>query len=271
MTIHGIEKNGALSQELEENKTTPPPCAGACPADLPSARCFTLLNQGKFQEAAELLFEFSPFPASVCGAVCPDMCMKAYTRINQDAPLDSKTPGRPEENNAAPAISPASNHKIAIIGAGPAGLTAAWLLALRGHQVDLYESGNRLGGKLWDAVDKGILQRETLVNEIKRIKSTGLRILPENLVTPRQFEKIGQDYDGVIITCGLQKKDGRGLRFLSTDIECTNGKININPSGQTSNPKIFAAGDVISEGLPPQAVGQARKSALALHAFLQGV
>ncbi len=261
--------NNRLLAPTWQNKTTMPPCAGACPADIPSAQRFALLHVGKFKEAADLVFEYSPFPASVCGAVCPNMCMKACTRKYHDVPLDIKTLGRTEENSAAPEINPSTGHKIAIIGAGPAGLTAAWILAIRGHSIDLYEAENRLGGKLWDAVDKGKLNQKTLENEVNRIKSTGINIIPENLVAPRQFEKICQDYDGVIITCGVQKKHGLGLRFLSTDIECIDGKVKNTHSGQTSNPKIFVAGDVISRGLPPHAIGQARKSALALTAFLQ--
>ena len=260
-----------LQKPLWRNRFHAAPCSGACPADIPSEIRFALLRRGRWQEASEALFEYSPFPATVCGSVCPNMCMKACTRGRLDQPLDMKRLGLAALNATAPEKAPDTGHAVAVIGAGAAGLAASWHLALKGHRVDLYEADNRLGGKLWDQVDKGRLERDTLMAEILRIKGTGINILPEQMVTPAMFEKILAKYDGVIITCGIQKKDGKGLRFLSTDIHVVKGKVQVDEMGRSTNPKVFLAGDVLSRGLAPHAIGQGMKSAKALHAQLTGV
>ena len=259
-----------LQKPVWRNRHYAAPCAGACPADIPSEVRFSLLRRGKWEEAAATLFEYSPFPASVCGAVCPNMCMKACTRGRLDHPLDMKGLGAAALGAAAPDKDRESGHTVAVIGAGPAGLSAAWHLALKGHAVTLYETDNRLGGKLWDQVDKGRLDHDTLMTEINRIKAVGIDIVPGKMVTPDLFEKIIAKHDGVIVCCGLQKKDGKGLRFLTTDITVTGGKVEVDAVGRTSNPKVFMAGDVLGRGLPPHAIGQAMKSAKALHAQLTG-
>jgi len=252
------------------NTMSTAPCSGACPANIPSERRFALLRQDNEQDAVNLLLQYTPFPATVCGSVCPNMCMLACTRKAVDTPLDIKSCGKQAIQAAAPPAAPASGHKIAVIGAGIAGLSAAWHLSLQGHKVDLFEATSRLGGKLWEQIDKGKLERDTLLAELKRLKSTGINIIPETLVNPAQFERFAKEYDGIIIACGLIKKDGRGLRFLTTDIECPDGKIKVNEGGSTTNSKVYAAGDVISRALAPHGIGQGMSAAKALHASLTG-
>ncbi len=259
-----------LQTPVWHNEVKAPPCSGVCPADIPSELRFTLLRQDKWHEAMNTTFAYTPFPASVCGAVCPNMCMKACTRSLIDKPLDMKSLGAMSENVSAPQKQPDSGFKVAVIGGGIAGLTAAWHLSLAGHNVDIFEAENRLGGKLWSQIDSDKLTRETLQAEVKRIKNTGINIIPSTLVKITEFEKIVADYDGVIISCGLNKKEGHGLRFLTVDIQCANGKIEVDQVGRTSNPKIFAAGDVISRGIAPHAIGQATRAAKALDSQLKG-
>jgi len=255
-------------EPIWQNAIKAAPCSGACPADIPSEQRFALLRQGLEQESIRLMFDFTPFPASVCGSVCPNMCMRACTRGRIDEPLDIKRLGSWAAKVQSPAIATSTGHKIAIIGGGIAGLSAAWSLAIAGHKIDLFEATSRLGGKLWEQVDKNRLDRDILLTELKRIKATGINIVPETLINSDQFERFTKEYDGIIVACGLHKKDGRGLRFLSTDIECPEGKIKTDETGRTSNIKVFAAGDVRSRGLAPHAIGQGISCAKALHAQL---
>jgi ferredoxin len=256
-------------QPLWQNAAKAAPCSGACPAHIPSERRFALLRGGMEDRALRLMFAYTPFPASVCGSVCPNMCMRACTRGHLDEALDIKGLGQWAAQVPAPAVADDTGHKIAIIGGGVAGLSAAWHLALAGHSVDLFEATNRIGGKLWQQVEKGKLAQGTLLVELKRLESTGINIVLETLINHGQFERFCQEYDGIIVACGLPKKDGRGLRFLSTDIKCPGGRIATDASGRTSNDKIFAAGDVINRGLEAHAIGQGITSAKALDAQLR--
>ncbi len=254
-----------------QNAVKAAPCSGVCPANIPSEQRFALLRAGQEEDALRIMFDYSPFPASVCGSVCPNMCMTACTRAKVDEPLDIKGLGLWSANAKAPEPASVTKYKIAVIGAGVAGLSAAWNLALAGHKIDLFEATSRLGGKLWQQIDKGKLDRDILLAELKRIKSTGINIIPETLINPRQFERFIEEYDGIIIACGLHKKDGRGLKFLTTDIHCPNGKVQADEMGRTTNPKVFVAGDVLSRGIAPHAIGHGIISAKALHAQLTGV
>ncbi len=270
-TLPYLTKGKHRRQEpVWKNTAKMAPCSGACPAHIPSEQRFDLLRESNEDESLRVMFNYTFFPASVCGSICPNMCMRACTRGQIDDPLDIKGLGRWAAQVEGPAVAPSTGYKIAVIGAGAAGLNAAGFLALAGHKIDLFEATNRLGGKLWGQVDKGKLNRDILLAELKRLKATGINIVPETLINPAQFERFTNEYDGLIITCGLHKKDGRGLRFLSTDIACPNGKIAADETGRTSNSKVFVAGDVLSRGLAPHAIGQGMVSAKAMHAQLTG-
>ena len=69
------------------NEKFAPPCAYACPTHIPSHKRASLIRQGKLNEALELVLQYSPLPATVCGEICPNLCMQACTRARLDKPL----------------------------------------------------------------------------------------------------------------------------------------------------------------------------------------
>jgi glutamate synthase domain-containing protein 3/ferredoxin len=248
-----------------------PPCVAACPSDIPSQQRFQLIRQGRLQQALELVLHYSPFPASVCGEICPNLCMKACSRKLVDRPLDLKGLGRLSTGPGAPLPEPATGRLVAVIGAGPAGLTAAWQLMLKGHAVKVYEAAARPGGRLWKSVEQGKLPQEVLTADLARITASSIDIKLESRVDREQLAAIVRQADGVIICCGAGDKEGTALGFLTSDLHHQNGRIRVNHLGQTGNPKVYAAGEVVSRGLTTHAIGNGRRAGLNLHIQMMNV
>ncbi len=151
-----------------------PPCAYNCPTHIPSHKRASLIRQGKLHEALELVLQYSPLPATVCGQICPNLCMQSCTRSKLDKPLGIDKLGRLALDLPAPEKAAATGHTIAVIGGGPAGLSAAWQLGLKGHSVDLYEATDKLGGKLELCIPRERLPQEVLQKELSRFREIGV-------------------------------------------------------------------------------------------------
>ncbi|NOY53271.1 MAG: FAD-dependent oxidoreductase [Deltaproteobacteria bacterium] len=188
-----------------------PPCAYACPSRIPSHKRANLIRQNRLEDALALVLQYSPFPASVCGQVCPNLCMDACTRGRIDQPLDIKSLGSLSLELPAPEKARSTGNTVAIIGAGPAGLSAAWQLALRGHTVDLYESTGKLGGKLELCIPRERLPQEILAKEISRFEEMGINVHLNRKITRNLFKKLYKEHEVVIVACGAHEP--RVLRF----------------------------------------------------------
>ena len=178
------------------------PCEDACAAGIPSQIRFGLLRQNRLEEAYRLILEYSPFPGAVCGSVCPNPCMNACTRCLVDAPLDIKALGSLSADIPAPRPAKATGRQIAVIGAGVGGLTAAWLLRLRGHAVTVYERDAEIGGKLANAVSRERLNGAVLKKELARLKSIGIEFQTGVTVDKKLYQKIKKDYDYTVLAVG---------------------------------------------------------------------
>jgi formate dehydrogenase major subunit len=151
------------------------PCKLACPAGIDIQGYIGLIANGEYQEALKLIKKSNPLPV-VIGRVCPRFCetkcrrnllegpvaINALKRFVADYDLNNGTPYVPE-------VKPATGHKVAIIGGGPAGLSAAYYLALEGHEVTILESGPELGGMLRYGIPEYRLPKAVLDKEIKSI------------------------------------------------------------------------------------------------------
>jgi NADH-quinone oxidoreductase subunit F len=183
------------------------PCHQACPAGIDIPSFLALTSQGKYQEAWEVMREDNPFPW-VCGLVCPHPCERACVRGNLDEAINIRYMKAflsewvsKHGNFAAPTPAPPNGHKVAVIGSGPAGLTCAHYLALKGYQVTVFEALPEAGGLLRAAIPDYRLAREVVNKEIKLIKYLGVEF--------RTGVTVGQD-----VTLDELRRQGYKAFFL---------------------------------------------------------
>lgn len=183
-----------------------PPCAYYCPSRIPSHQRASLIRQDRLDDALALVLQYSPLPATVCGQVCPNLCMDACTRgIFVDKPLNIKALGSLSLDTPAPKRQKPTGRSVAVIGGGPAGLSAAWQLCLKGHDVDLYESNEKIGGKIEYCIPKERLPQEVLAKELSRFREIGVKVHTNTTVDSELFDKIYKEHDIVIVAVGAHK------------------------------------------------------------------
>jgi heterodisulfide reductase subunit A2 len=169
-----------ITFQVEKNET--PPCTRTCPAGINVQGYVQLAGQEKYDQALALIMEKAPFPG-VLGRVCPHPCEGACTRGDTDAPVAIRLLKRFVADMAGgsrwhlPGIID-RKEKVAVAGAGPAGLTAAYFLRLNGYQVTVFEASDRAGGMLRTGIPAYRLPRDILDNEIQYILDHGIRFIP---------------------------------------------------------------------------------------------
>ena len=160
------------------------PCKAQCPAHIPVQGYIKLASQGRYTEALELIKKENPFPA-VCGRICNKACEDACTRGDIDSPiaiddikkfiaekdLEAKHRFVPKMVNQ---IGKPYPEKIAVIGAGPAGLSCAYYLAVKGYPVTVYEKEKALGGMLTMGIPSFRLERDVINAEIDVLRELGV-------------------------------------------------------------------------------------------------
>lgn len=159
-----------------------PPCRTACPARVNVQAYVSLLQRGKFKDAVEIIRKDMPFPA-ICGRVCFSPCEDACARTNIDQSVAIRALKRfaadieREEGRVKPKSIPKKYHeKVAVIGAGPAGLTAAYELAKLGYPVTVFEKMAEGGGMMRYCIPDFRLEKFVVANEIAYIKNLGVEI-----------------------------------------------------------------------------------------------
>ena len=177
------------------------PCEYACPVSIPTQTRYNLIREGKIQEALELVYAYSPFPCSVCGLVCPNMCMDLCTRKQMDEAIDISGIGLVSALKAKP---PAVERKeaIAVVGGGVGGLTVAWQLRLRGYQVTVIEQSRDIGGKLAYGVSADRLTRDALNADLDNLKKIGITYKLNTKVDDKLYQKLKKDFDYVVLASG---------------------------------------------------------------------
>ncbi len=182
------------------------PCQAACPTGIPVQERWNMVRLDNIDEAISMGLEYSPFPATVCGYLCPSPCMASCTRNqNYMSPIDIRLLGKAGENVKLPKPSKKSKKKIAVIGAGPGGISTAWHLTLKGHTVTLFDAGNTIGGKISSLIPGSRIPEKTLDSELKRVKKLIPDIKLNQIINCKKFSKIKQDYDFTVIAAGAKK------------------------------------------------------------------
>jgi len=198
-----IEKNDLRLRYPEwRNASYSPPCEYNCPTYIPTQKRISLLREGKIAEALNLVLDYSPFPASVCGQVCPNLCIDDCSRKFVDIPVKTAELGILSKDIKVEPPTKEINKKIAIIGAGASGLTAAWHLRRMGYTIDVFEQDEVIGGKLKQVIPQDRLNREILDTELKRIEDIGVNFKTGTKIDKALFQKLEKHYDAVVATVG---------------------------------------------------------------------
>jgi glutamate synthase domain-containing protein 3/thioredoxin reductase/Pyruvate/2-oxoacid:ferredoxin oxidoreductase delta subunit len=181
------------------------PCEAACPVGIPTGRFLRHIRLGEFKEALLLIDGYTPFRYSNCGFICPHLCMESCSRGKIDFPVRTVELARGFRGDPAVAKTGDFRGRIAVIGAGPAGLTAAYFLARLGYAVDVYEAGGRAGGKMHQVISRQRLPLEDLEQDLERITALGVNFHYGTRVDGKKFAAILSGADHVIVATGAHR------------------------------------------------------------------
>lgn len=255
--IMGAGLNG--EERVETDKM--PPCMATCPSNMKIREYVGLVSMGKFDEAVRVMKEDNPLPL-VCGRVCPHPCESACRRGDKDEPVainpvkrfaaDYDFKAQTDGNNFMPKPAAKKKKRVAVIGAGPAGMTCSYYLALQGYQVTIFEKLPVAGGMLAVGIPDYRLPKEILQNEIDQILALGVELKLNTSVSsiedlfkdgfsavfvgvgahrPMKLEIDGEDLEGVIpgeeflkdVALGEKTKLGKKVAVVgggNTAIDC---------------------------------------------------
>ena len=222
-------KTGAWRTQVPRYRAHLAPCNAACPAGNDVVGFVQALKRDGVEAAARLLLETQPLP-SVCGRVCPAPCMAACNRDAHDGAVNIRglerwigdhARGAPERVEPLPAP-----RRFAVVGSGPAGLAAAFVLARQGHEVTLLEGGQRPGGVLRTGIPSYRLPQDVLDRDIARILALGVKVRCGAFLDADGIQMLATGHDAVILATGLSRPGGldapglslagvrQGLRYL---------------------------------------------------------
>jgi len=259
-----------------QNKTAP--CRAGCPAGENIERTVYYIQHGYFNDALENIKMENPFPGS-CGRACFHPCETNCNRAKYDEGIatnaleraafdlaDDATLRKPEKR-------PPTGKKVAIIGSGPAGMTAAYFLSLLGHAVTVFEAMPIAGGAFQYGIPERRLPKNIVEKEIKEIADLGVDIkVNKKIGKDITFEELTKDYDACLIAAGGRRTiSGETLELPFSDgtVEMSDSVINVDQLGRTSIPGVYAAGDLakLSRSMV-EAISSGKRATLGIDLFL---
>ncbi len=197
-----------LKELLEDHQADcTAPCHRTCPAGVDIQGYLKQVSVGNFKAAYDIILDNNPLPA-ICGRVCPHPCEAACRRNLIDAPVAINPVKRfvadlleQEETTIEPEKS--TGKRLAIVGGGPSGLTAAYYSALKGHDVTLFERQEKAGGMMRYGIPSYRLPEDVLDREIARIEKAGVAIVTgKSLGQHLRLEDLQKDFDAVYMAVG---------------------------------------------------------------------
>lgn len=221
------------SAKINCHETGTAPCKTACPAHLPVQGYIKMASEGRYMDALKLIKEDNPFPA-VCGAICNRRCEDACTRGRVDEPLAideiKKFIAEQELHEHKRYIPVCENHvgeqfaqKMAVIGAGPAGMSAAYYLRTKGYPVTIFEKEQRAGGMLTNGIPSFRLEKNVIQAEIDVLTEMGVEFRFNTEVgrdvTIKQLRE--QGYKAFYLAIGAQGGRMAGVPGEDADGVCT--------------------------------------------------
>ncbi len=255
------------------------PCQLTCPARMDIPLMTRLIATGRMREAIVTVKETIALPG-VLGRVCPAPCEKACRRGRVDEPvsicllkrraadadLASGEPWSPERKAA-------TGKRVAVVGAGPAGLACAYTLALEGHEVTVFDDRDAPGGELAKTVEDGRLPRDVLDAEAESIKRLGVEFRMKTRVG-RDVAAIDlvRDWNALVVACGELNGELREAVVGPLGLEETKAGVRVEKgSFATSKAGVFAAGGIVRKSrMAVRALAEGRAAAMSAHAYLSG-
>ncbi len=250
------------------------PCQAVCPAHMNIPLMIRQIAAGDMRAAVATVKAHIPLPA-VLGRICHAPCERGCRRSEKDTAVSimllKRAAGdtdlaQPEPYK--PECAPTSGKRVAIVGSGPAGLSAAYYLLERGHACTLFDERDAAGGMLRYGVPPEELPHDLLDAEIAAIERLGAEFRFGEQVDAARLETLRNSFDAVILACG-ELDEERRARWPDVPL----GKNGIKVNARTlaaSLPGVFAAGDAVRPARKAvNAVGAGRTAALSVAAFLE--
>ncbi len=194
----------------------PIPCVTLCPANVDIPGYIALAGAGRCEDAVRLIRKDNPFPTA-CALICEHPCEARCRRTMIDDAVNIRGMKRYIVDKArcdkvpVPECAPSTGKKVAVIGGGPSGLTAAYFLQLMGHQVTVFEEKAQLGGMLRYGIPNYRFPRERLQEDIDAILSTGIEVKLNAVIGTEELAGINEDYDATYVAIGAHADKKLGL------------------------------------------------------------
>ncbi|MCD8364236.1 MAG: FAD-dependent oxidoreductase, partial [Clostridiales bacterium] len=200
----------------------PIPCVTLCPAHVDVPGYIALAAAGRADDAIRLIRKDNPFPTA-CALICEHPCERRCRRKMIDDAVNIRALKRYVVDHASadsvptPPCNQSTGKKVAVIGSGPSGLTAAYFLQLMGHQCTVFEEKKRLGGMLRYGIPNYRFPRERLQQDLDAILSTGIEVKTETPIGTEEMKQLRAEYDAVYVAIGAHTD--KKLRLEGEDSE----------------------------------------------------
>ena len=193
----------------------PVPCVAMCPAGVDIPGYIALVKAGRFADAVRLIRKDNPFPTA-CAYICEHPCESRCRRNMVDDAINIRGLKRAAVDRAGevpqPAPAPSTGKRVAVVGGGPSGLSAAYYLSLMGHKVTVYEKRRQLGGMMRYGIPSYRFPREKLGGEIRSILSLGIEVHTEvDIGGDLTLEQLRGQYDALYLSIGAHTDKKVGI------------------------------------------------------------